>query len=406
MTGFFSNKQLQSISRPGGKTCSCVSCGMYKTAKTPRMKPYGNFKKGILNIGEAPGKVEDQRGLPWQGKSGQELKKVYRSLGVDLFEDCLNLNACHCRPVDKEGNDCKPSDYQVECCRKETFRIINEYKPKVVVLLGERAIFSVIGYLWKKGLGGIGRWRGWTIPDQDLKTWLCPVFHPRYVLRRDEPVVDVIWKQDLERALSKLDEPLQQYQEPVINYIDDLSVFDSMDKGVIAFDYETTGLKPHAVGHRIVCAAVATDENTVYSFIMPKTRRGREPFVNLLKNPAVKKMAHNLKFEHNWSQIRLNVEVDRWDWDSMLFAHILDNRRGITGLKFQTYINFGISDYSSDIDQYLRGVGDGSNAFNTVKQLIEMPNGKERLLKYCALDAVYEYRLAMLQQKLINYESR
>jgi len=344
--------------------------------------------------------------LPWQGKSGQELKKVYRSLGVDLFEDCLNLNACHCRPVDKEGNDCKPSDYQVECCRKETFRIINEYKPKVVVLLGERAIFSVIGYLWKKSLGGIGRWRGWTIPDQDLKTWLCPVFHPSYVLRREEPVVDIIWKQDLERALSKLDEPLQQYQEPVINYIDDLSVFDSMDKGVIAFDYETTGLKPHAVGHRIVCAAVATDENTVYSFIMPKTRRGREPFVNLLKNPAIKKMAHNLKFEHHWSQVRLNVEVDRWYWDSMLFAHILDNRRGITNLKFQTYVNFGISDYSSDIEQYLSGVGDSSNAFNTVKQLVEMPNGKDRLLKYCALDAVYEYRLAKLQQKLINYESK
>ena len=174
----------------------------------------------------------------------------------------------------------------------------------------------------------------------------------------------------------------------------------------LVFDYETTGLKPHAVGHRIVCAAVATDENTVYSFIMPKTRRGREPFVNLLKNPAIKKMAHNLKFEHHWSQVRLNVEVDRWYWDSMLFAHILDNRRGITNLKFQTYVNFGISDYSSDIEQYLSGVGDSSNAFNTVKQLVEIPNGKDRLLKYCALDAVYEYRLAKLQQKLINYESK
>jgi len=89
MKGFFTVKQTESRSRPDGKTYSCASCGLYKNALSPKMKSYGAFKKEILNIGEAPGEVEDKRGMPWQGKTGRLLKKTYRRLGVDLFEDCL-----------------------------------------------------------------------------------------------------------------------------------------------------------------------------------------------------------------------------------------------------------------------------------------------------------------------------
>ena len=74
-------KQTESKSRPDGKTYSCASCGLYKNALSPKMRAYGEFKKEILNIGEAPGEVEDKRGMPWQGKSGRLLKKVYRRLG-------------------------------------------------------------------------------------------------------------------------------------------------------------------------------------------------------------------------------------------------------------------------------------------------------------------------------------
>jgi len=91
---------------------------------------------------------------------------------------------------------------------------------------------------------------------------------------------------------------LPKYEDPDIEIIEDLSVLNSIKKGRIAFDYETTGIKPHATGHRIICASVADSSDHAFVFMMPSTRKERQPFIDLLKNPNVGKMAQNMKFEH------------------------------------------------------------------------------------------------------------
>ena len=198
MEGFFTKKETESISRPDGKTYSCVSCGLYKDCKFPKMKPFGNFKKKILVVGEAPGEIEDKTGKPFQGKTGQLLQKMFKSLYVDLFEDCLCINSVHCRPIDEDGNNRLPVNYEIECCRKTTLKIIEEYKPKLIILLGNSALYSLIGHRWKKDFGGISKWRGWQIPDQDFSAWICPTFHPSFIERsEDNGVLEVIWKEDL-----------------------------------------------------------------------------------------------------------------------------------------------------------------------------------------------------------------
>ena len=73
--GFFSSKETQSISRPGGKKHSCISCGLYKDCDNPKMEAFGNFKKGILNIGEAPRYEDDRNNKPWQDKYGKILQR-------------------------------------------------------------------------------------------------------------------------------------------------------------------------------------------------------------------------------------------------------------------------------------------------------------------------------------------
>lgn len=400
--GFFTKKQTESKSRPDGKTYSCASCGLYKDCKSPRMKPFGNFAKGIMNIGEAPGEVEDERGKPWQGKTGRLLKKTYRGLGIDLFEDCININAVNCRPMSK-GNNRTPTNYEIDCCRKSLLKAIDEYQPKVIVLLGGPALHSIIGHRWKKSLEGISKWRGWCIPDKDFKAWICPVFHPSYI-SRSEDVVEIIWKQDLEEAIKKVDEPLPRYRKPNIEIIEDLSVLSTIKSDLVAFDYETTGIKPNAPGHRIVCAAVAYDENRCYSFMMPQSRNKIKPFIEFLADHTIGKMAHNMKFEESWSINRLRQSVAYWAWDSMIAAHTLDNRPGITSLKFQTYVNFGVIDYASEITPYFSAKEENNgNALNRIMELVAMPGGKEKLLNYCGFDSVYEYRLATLQQKQMNY---
>jgi len=403
MEGFFSKKEGTSNLRPDGKTYSCVSCELYKDCKSPKMTSFGNFKKKIMNIGEAPGEVEDERGKPFQGKTGKLLELTYRALGIDLFEDCININAANCRPTDEDGNNRPPTNFEIECCRPIVQRAISEYKPKVIVLLGNSAVYSMIGHRWKKDLGGIMKWRGWAIPDQDYKAWICPTFHPSFVERSEGKVEKVIWVDDLKQAFEKAKEPFPVYVEPKIDVIEDLSVLDYIpDHSFVAIDYETTGLKPHAEGHRIICASVADSRDHAYVFMMPETKKERMPFLDLLANPKIWKVAQNMKFEEAWSVVRLRQPVIGWAHDTMLATHVLDNRPGITGLKFQTYVNFGIVDYASEIDYFLKPKDSSSaNNINRIMEVFDRQGGKNMLLQYCGLDAIYELRLYEKQSENI-----
>jgi uracil-DNA glycosylase family 4 len=406
MKGFFTKQETQSVSRPNGKMFSCASCGLYRFVLTPRMKPFGNFKKRILNIGEAPGETEDEKGKQWQGKVGRRLQREYRRLGIDLFEDCLNINSINCRPTNEKGGNREPTPNEVACCRGRVLKVIEEYQPHVIVLLGNSAVSSLLGHRWKKDLGGIMKWRGWTIPDRDFKAWVCPVFRPSYVEREESGAVDMIWQKDLARAISMIKVPFPAFEDEsryveIIEAKDFIKPYERLTE-LAAFDFETTGLKPHSEGHRIVCASVCSDEKHCQTFTMPGKLSERRPFLDFLCNPNIRKMAHNMKFEAAWAKVRLFQEVQGWYWDSMIAAHILSNRPGITGLKFQTYINFGVISYDEEVAPYLHSNGSKSgNAFNKVLEMIKDPVKKEKLLIYCGLDSIYEFKLAMKQQEAI-----
>jgi len=43
----------------------------------------------------------------------------------------------------------------IECCRANVFRIIEQYKPNVIVLFGNDALLSVVGNIWKRELGDL-----------------------------------------------------------------------------------------------------------------------------------------------------------------------------------------------------------------------------------------------------------
>jgi uracil-DNA glycosylase family 4 len=383
----------------------CENCKLYTRVNSPKMIPFGNFKRGIMNIGEAPGITEDQKGRPWQGVTGKLLSRTYRSLGIDLFEDCININAVCCHPTDDNGFNRTPSGKEIMHCHHKVFENIQKYKPKVIVLFGASALSSVVGSRWKNDLGSISKWRGFTIPDQDLKAWICPTYHPSFVSREDAMIVNNIWEDDLKEAIKLVDIPIPENTNPRINYIEDLSILSNIKSELITIDYETTGLKPQAPGHRILCAAIAIDKNTAYTFMIPPTKQLRYPLLKLLENPTIGKIAHNIKFEDRWSETRLYQTVNNWKFDTMLASHILDNRQGVTGLKFQTYVNFGVVDYASEVSPFLKAknASDG-NALNKLPELIQKPDGTHLLLTYCAWDAIWEYRLAMKQMELIGYD--
>ena len=403
MEGFFTSKETESISRPDGKTYSCFSCGLYKDAQTPKMKPWGDFEKKILIIGETPSRSEDVKGIPFQGNEGRYLSAFLKKHKINLKRDCLCLYAVKCRSTCNEGKDRTPSNYEIESCRKLVLKIIKERKPQLIILLGLSGVYSLIRHRFKKDFGKLYKWRGWTIPDQDLQAYICPTFSLSEVLERNNRgkyETEVIWEQDIERALNTLKTPFPIFKKPKIEYIEDLSPLDKIKDGTYtAFDYETTGIKPHAKGHKIICCAIAISEKMVYTFMMPKGKK-LKPFLRYLENDKIPKIAQNMKYEDTWSVELLNTTVQGWDWDTMQATHVLDNRSSITSLKFQSYVTFGIIDYDSEINPYL--IAKDANSINTIEKLIKQPGGERKLLKYCAWDSILEYRLAVIQKKLFE----
>ena len=398
-SGFFSTAELKKSDNILKRT-ECLQCGLYKSCNTPKMKPYGKFKKRILNIGEAPGEMEDKKGKQWQGQVGRRLQREYRELGIDLFEDCLNINAVNCMPEE----DGVPTDNAIACCRQKVLKVIEEYEPHIIILFGMAAVKSVIGHRWVNDLGGIMKWRGWTIPDRDFNAWICPVFAPEFVEKSDSAEVDLIWKQDLKRAFDKAQNPPAACSDDrnAVEIIDITDLRTPIDKAIGAFDYETTGLKPHASGHKIICASVCYNPIHSQVFMMPNSKKAQYPFIQFLQSPVVYKMAHNMKFENMWTEIRMRTKITNWHWDSMLASHILDNRPGITGLKFQTYVNFGVVDYASSISAYLKSTEKDGNGFNKLVDPQIVESIKEELLIYCGLDSLYEYKLAIKQQAVLR----
>jgi DNA polymerase len=386
MKGFFNKEDKES---------DCIKCKLYKGCRTPKMKESGKGEKGILIIAEAPGRTEDEKGTQLVGEAGQVLRDTLNEFDIDLDRDCWKTNATACRPP----NNRTPTKREIKCCNPRMIKTIKEKSPRLIILLGGTSLDSFLTQRLKGASGGINKWRGFVIPDQIQKAWIAPAFHPSFVLRsRGIKAVGRLFEKDIENALSKLNKEV-----PVYNYkIDILDEFraNNMLQGLLdyppellGFDYETTGLSSYREGHKIVCCSVCHDGETAYIFEF--TDKLIKWWKQILNSRKIKKTAHNIKFEHQWSRNILGVETRRWEWDSMLASHILDNRKGITGLKFQAYVNFGREDYSSHLDKYIK-YNDGNN-FNRIKDA-----DIREVMRYCGMDNLIQYRLAIKQMRLLR----
>jgi DNA polymerase-1 len=121
---------------------------------------------------------------------------------------------------------------------------------------------------------------------------------------------------------------------------------------------------------------------------------------SILSNSKIGKVAQNFKFEHAWSEFILGVRVRNWKWDTMLCSHVLDARKNYTGLKFQSYINFGVYPYDKHISIFLKDTtGSGFNRIDDAPL--------DSLLLYGGMDAYLTYQLYNRQlEEFTTSESR
>ena len=380
----------------------CGSCGLKDGCLSPLMPVAGEGQRKVLIVGEAPGEEEDKRGKPFVGPAGRTLRDVLGELDVDLDRDCWTTNSLICRPP----NNAKPTNDRIGFCRPNLTRTIKELQPCVIIPLGDSAIRSIVGPLWRQDTRTVGMWVGWQIPHVGTNVWICPTYHPSYVLRSQEAknyeVIRLWFKLHLQRALSFQEQP---YQTPP-DYLSRVKViYDSNQAAehvrrllahgrAISFDYETNRLKPDTVGAQIVCCAVSDGKQSIaFLWVGEVMEAMRELFVS-----DVPKIGYNCKFETRWTRKILGCDVNNWVWDGMLSSHHLDCRPNITSVKFQAFVRLGVDPWSERVAPYLKAADE--RGFNRIKEV-----NKRELLMYCGLDALYELLVAKKQRKEMMYGS-
>lgn len=400
--GFFAGSTVAQA--PPTRTLpQCGACGLYKACLTPKMSVIGYGARRVLIVGAAPGKEEDAAGRPFEGKAGKLLRRVLRSLDFELNADAWATNALIC--TTPKGRT--PTSAEVGYCRPNLAREIKELKPDIIIPLGQPAVAAVVGQIWKEDVGPMRRWAGWRIPCQGLNAWVCPTWHPAELLKEDDRVLDRQFKDHLRTALAF---PGQPWPDGPPGWPGDvLRVYDpdaaaawlryvaAHKTGAVAWDYETNMLKPDGPDARIVSCSVAWGRRGPEECIaFPWHGVAIKAMGELLRSP-VPKIASNLKFEDRWTRKEFGHRVRAWAWDTMLAAHVCDNRQAITSVKFQAFVRLGVPVWNSAIEPFLKTKGD-----DTVNAILREIDIKDLLL-YNGLDALLEFRVATHQIAELGY---
>lgn len=135
----------------------------------------GNPQARIMFVGEAPGREEDQQGLPFVGRAGRLLDLMMASIGLDRTRAYI-ANVIPWRPP---GNR-TPSPQETTICLPFIRRQIELVNPELVVCLGGQSAQALLS-----SKEGITRLRG-RFMDYDTGTRTIraiATFHPAYLLR-------------------------------------------------------------------------------------------------------------------------------------------------------------------------------------------------------------------------------
>ena len=156
----------------------CTRCKLH-AGRTHLVYGDGNPDAALMFVGEAPGRDEDQQGLPFVGRAGQLLTKIIEAIDLER-KDVYIANVIKCRPP-KNRN---PEPDEVETCQPFLFAQIDVIQPRVIVALGSFAAHTLLGSEEpiSKLRGHIYAYRG---------AQLIPTFHPAYLLRSPDRKRDV-----------------------------------------------------------------------------------------------------------------------------------------------------------------------------------------------------------------------
>lgn len=176
-------KKIELLNLVADKAANCNKCLELSANRTKSVFGNGNPNSNLMVVAEAPGRNEDEQGMPLVGKAGILWNNILASVNLKR-EDIYHCNCVKCRPPDNR----KPTKEECDNCRPFLDLQIEIIKPKMILCLGAVAANNLL-----KNDAPIGSLR---------KTWfdyrngikLFCTYHPSYAVRRGDEIKREIWE--------------------------------------------------------------------------------------------------------------------------------------------------------------------------------------------------------------------
>ena len=147
----------------------CRNCPLGLTRKNP--VPFdGRPPKPIAIVGEAPGRNEDDEGVPFVGRSGSMLRQMMEANGYER-KQAVVMNVICCRPPKNRTPDIE----EIEACQANYDAQLELSGAWVVLLLGQSALKQYRPELKIGAARGNPFWMNGRV--------FIPTYHPAYILR-------------------------------------------------------------------------------------------------------------------------------------------------------------------------------------------------------------------------------
>ena len=156
----------------------------------------GNINARVMFIGEAPGRDEDEKGIPFIGKAGQLLNKMLAAIKLERKEVYIT-NVVNWRPPDNRT----PTDEEILEFLPYLQKQIDIVEPEFIFLLGGVATKAILST--PLPLGKLrGKWHEYRSLQLNKTIYTIASYHPAFLLRSPQ-YKKASW-QDLQMLQNKL----------------------------------------------------------------------------------------------------------------------------------------------------------------------------------------------------------
>lgn len=133
----------------------------------------GNPDADIVFIGEAPGKNEDEQGLPFVGAAGKFLDEMLASVGMER-NDVYITNIVKYRPP----NNRDPSPEEKKAFWPYLVKQLQIIEPKIIITLGRHSMENFLPGMFISKIHGEPK----RVQFGDKKVMIVPLYHPAAAL--------------------------------------------------------------------------------------------------------------------------------------------------------------------------------------------------------------------------------